>query len=144
MCVDYHRLDKVAVLDAFPMLHVAELVELIGNVQYITQLSLAKGYRHIPVAKGDRAKTVFRTPWGLYEFIWIPFRLHRVVVSFQRLMNWILEPHASYAMTYLDDVIIFTWTWAQHPRVLRAILSKILREAGMTVTHRSVCWPRNR
>lgn len=44
LCIDYLCLNAMAVFDAFPMSHVAKLVECIGNTQYITMLDLAKGY----------------------------------------------------------------------------------------------------
>lgn len=44
LCIDYWHLNTMAVLDVFPMHHVAGLVERIGKAQYITMLDLAKGY----------------------------------------------------------------------------------------------------
>lgn len=35
----------------------------------------------------DRAKTVFETLWGLYEFTRRPFGLHGAAAMFQRLMD---------------------------------------------------------
>ncbi|KYO29087.1 hypothetical protein Y1Q_0009888 [Alligator mississippiensis] len=122
LSMDYRHLNEVAIFDAFPMPHVAELVEYIGNAHYITTLDLTKGYWQIPVAKRDQAKTAFGTPWGIYEFVRMSFGLHGAAATFQRLVNWILAPHAKYAAAYIDNIVIFTQTWDQHHRVLQAVL----------------------
>ncbi|KYO28763.1 hypothetical protein Y1Q_0004424 [Alligator mississippiensis] len=128
---DYRRLNAMAVFDAFPMPHVAELIERIGDARYISTLDLAKVYWQTPVAKRDRLKTAFSTPWGLYEFVRMPFGLHGTAATFQRLMDQILAPHAEYVAAYIDDIIIYTRTWEQHKSSLRAILTE-LRRTGLT------------
>lgn len=55
--------------DAFLMPHVAELVEHIGTVHYITMLNLSKGYWQIPVTHQDHTKITYGTPWSLFEFV---------------------------------------------------------------------------
>ncbi|KYO45139.1 hypothetical protein Y1Q_0007428 [Alligator mississippiensis] len=129
------RLNAMEVFDAFPMPHVAELVERIGDARYISTLDLAKGYWQIPVAKEDRLKTAFGTLWGLYEFIRMPFGLHGAAATFQRLMDQILAPHAKYAAAYIDNIVIYSRTWEQHKSALRAILTE-LRHAGLTANPR--------
>ena len=44
-------------------------------------------------------------PFGKYEFLMIPFGLAQAPAYFQLLMNQVLEG-LTYAMTYLDDIII--------------------------------------
>ncbi|KYO38188.1 hypothetical protein Y1Q_0007296 [Alligator mississippiensis] len=112
-----------------------KLVERIEDSRYISTLDLAKGYWHLPVAKEDRLKTAFGTPWGLNEFIRMPFGLHGAAATFQRLMDQILAPHAEYAAAYIDDIVIYTRTWEQHKSTLRAILTE-LRHTGLTANPR--------
>lgn len=115
----------MAVFNAFPMSNVAELIEHMGNARYIMMLNLTKGYWQIPIAKRDHVKTAFGMLWGLYEFIWVLFGLHGAPTTFQCLMNWILAPHTSYNTAYIDNIVVFTQTWAQHRRALEAILLEL-------------------
>ncbi|KYO45131.1 hypothetical protein Y1Q_0007420 [Alligator mississippiensis] len=131
LCIDYRRLNVLAVFNASPMPQVYELIERIGEAQYISTLDLAKGYWQIPVALAHRPKTAFGTPWGLYEFVRMPFGLHEAAATFQRLMDRLLAPHAGYAAAYIDDIIIYSPTWAHHKQALRTILSE-LRQASLT------------
>lgn len=50
-------------------------------------------------------------------------------------MDCLLAPHVQYAMTYIDNIIIFTKTWLQHLQALWAILTE-LRKMGMMVNPR--------
>ena len=43
-CVDYQCLNSVARYNAYPMPHVNELIDRLGNAQYISTLDLARGY----------------------------------------------------------------------------------------------------
>ena len=86
----------------------------------------------MPVAAKDRYKTAFITPWGLYEFIVMPFGLSSAPASFQKLMDRILRGSQEYSEAYIDDVVIFSETWEEHLKHLTDILERI-RKAGLTV-----------
>ena len=49
LCVDYRKLNQVTKFDAYPMPRVEELLDEIGNAQFITTLDLAKGYWQVLV-----------------------------------------------------------------------------------------------
>ncbi|CAM4608181.1 unnamed protein product [Leuciscus chuanchicus] len=79
----------------------------------------------------SKEKTAFTTPFGLHQFVTLPFGLFGAPATFQRLMDRILRPHAAYAAAYLDDIIIYSGDWQRHMQHLRAVL-KTLRRAGLT------------
>lgn len=48
ICIDFQGFNAVASFEAFPMPHVEELLEHIGQESYISTIGLFKGYWRIP------------------------------------------------------------------------------------------------
>ncbi|CAM5157917.1 unnamed protein product [Eretmochelys imbricata] len=69
---------------------------------------------------------------GLYEFNVLPFGLRNAPATFQRLVDGLLAGLGEYAVAYLDDVAIFSDSWAEHLEHLQKVFERI-REAGLTV-----------
>ena len=87
-------------------------VQLKG-AKFFSTIDLRSGYYHIALGKDSRAKTAFVTPFGKYKFLQVPFGLAQVPAYFQHLMNQVLD-NCNFAMTYLDDIIIFSETEEEH------------------------------
>ena len=103
-------------------------VKLKGAKVFST-IDLRSGYHHIALGKSSRAKTAFVTPFGKYKFLMVPFGLAQAPAFFQLLMNKVLKG-LKFAMTYLDDIIIFSQDELQHLEHLEIVFSH-LREAGL-------------
>ena len=102
-----------------------------ARLVFFTTLDLTKSYWQIPLSPESKEKTAFSTPYGLYQFVTLPFGLFGAPATFQRLMDRVLHQHAAYAAAYLDDVIIHSDTWAEHVRQVAAVLGS-LRQTGLT------------
>ena len=63
----------------------------------------------------------------------VPFGLAQAPAYFQLLMNKVLKG-LNFAMTYLDDIIIFSENKLQHLEHLEVVFSQ-LREAGLKMKH---------
>jgi Reverse transcriptase (RNA-dependent DNA polymerase) len=68
-------------------------------------------------------------PFGLFEYVRMPFGMRNSGQTFQRLMDKILVG-LSYCFVYLDDILIASKDMAQHREHLRAVLSR-LRDNGL-------------
>ena len=114
MCVDYRKLNAVSRLDSYPMPRIDELIDQLGKAKFISTLDLAKGYWQLPVATKDCHKTVFVTPFGLYQLKMMPFGLSRAPATFQKMMDRLIQGCQAFAAAYLDDLVIFSNTWEEH------------------------------
>lgn len=132
ICVDYRKLNGMTHQDAYPMPRVDDILDDIGQAQYFTTLDLARGYWQVPVAEEDRQKMAFTTPFRLFQFNVMPFGLCGAPVTFQRLMDEVINGLGQFAKAYLDDIVIFNLSWEDHLRHVQVVLSR-LKEAGLTV-----------
>lgn len=132
LCVDYRRLNSHSKVDAYPMPRVDDLIDQVAGSPYITTLDLTKGYWQVPVAKEDREKTAFTTPFGFYQFTRMPFGLQGAPATFQRMVDKILNGLNDFAGAYIDDVIVFSRSWSEHLQHLETVLRKI-QQAGLTI-----------
>ncbi|CAM4642153.1 unnamed protein product [Lepidochelys kempii] len=131
-CVDYRKLNAVTRPDNYPMPRTDELLEKLGRAQFISTLDLTKGYWQVPLDESAKERSAFITHLGLYEFNVLPFGLRNAPTTFQRLVDGLLAGLGEYAVAYLDDVAIFSDSWADHLEHLQKGLERI-REAGLTV-----------
>ena len=67
------------------------------------------------MAEEDAGKTAFYTPFGQYEYTKMPFGLKNAPATFQRVMDGVLTgPMQDFTRVYLDDIIVFSETEADH------------------------------
>ncbi|CAM4683501.1 unnamed protein product [Lepidochelys kempii] len=131
-CVDYRKLNAVTRPDNYPMPRTDELLEKLGRAQFISTLDLTKGYWQVPLDESAKERSAFITHLGLYEFNILPFGLRNAPATFQSLVDGLLAGLGEYAVAYLDDVAIFSDSWAEHLEHLQKVFESI-REAGLTV-----------
>ena len=131
MCVDYRKLNLVAVADPAPMTKAEDLFGKLGKCQYCSTIDLSKGYWQIPVAQEDIHKTAFAIPDGCYEFLRMPFGRKNSGATLVRGMRKLLQDMNN-VECYIDDLIVYTKDWATHLLVLDTLLEK-LRRAGLVI-----------
>jgi len=104
-CTDFRKLNSVTKADSFPLPRIEDCIDKIGRAKYVTTLDLLKGYWQVPLT--DRAKelSAFMTPQGLYQYSVMPFGMKNAPVTFQRMVNKIVDGlHGCDA--YIDDLIM--------------------------------------
>lgn len=82
------------------------------------------------MADESKPLTAFSTPYGLYQFRTLPFGLVNAPATFSCLMRKLLQGMIG-VENFIDDVIVFTDTFEEHLRILKAVFKR-LRDAGLT------------
>jgi len=78
-------------------------------VHYLHSVDIASRYYHLVwIAPGNEWKTAFRTRYGSYEWLVMPFSLTNAPAAFQRFVNTIFADMLDVCIVvYLDDILIY-------------------------------------
>lgn len=129
LCVDYRQLNSKTRRDAYPLPRIEESLDALSGARWFSTLDLASGYKQVPVAEVDKAKTVFCTPFGLFEFNRMPFGLCNAPGTFQRLMERIFgDQRYQSVLLYLDNVIVFSTTMQQYLERLEEVFARLQKQ----------------
>ena len=83
-------------------------------------------YYQVELEEGSKLKTAFSTKTGQYCFTRMPFGIAAASTTFQKLMTDVLKEMLwKEALVYLDDILIFSETEAQHFERLERLFSRI-------------------
>ena len=90
---------------------------------HLLHMDLKSGFWQVRMAKESQQYTAFTAgSMGVYEFLCMPYGLCNAPATFQRLMqNCLGELNLTYALIYLDDVIVYSRTEEEHLTRLRAV-----------------------
>ena len=124
LVIDYHALNKVTRKSTWPMPKVEDIFSKLNGGKYFSTLDLQAGYPHIPLDESSISKTAFNSTFGKYKFVKVPFGLAQAPAFFQELMTGILKDF-NFAITYLDDIIIFSRTAAEHLSHIKQVFEKL-------------------
>ena len=81
-------------------------------------------YNHIPLDKSSIPKMASNSPFGKYEYVKVPFGLAQSPAYVQELMTRILKDF-DFALSYLDDIIIFSRMAEGHLSHIRQVFEKL-------------------
>ena len=126
MCTDYRALNKITKKNVYPLPRIDELLDRLEGAKFFTKIDLRQGYHQIRIAEADVEKTAFRTRYGHYEYLVLPFGLTNAPATFMGLMNEVFRPLLDKSVViYLDDILIFSRTWEDHLRDVGAVLERL-------------------
>lgn len=128
MVVDYRGLNSITIKNRYPLPKVDEILNCLAGATCFSKLDLMSGYNQVRIADQDRPKTAFRTRYGSFQFKVLPFGLCNAPSVFMRVMNDVFRPYLDqFVIVFLDDVLVFSRSPAEHETHLRAVL-QTLRE----------------
>lgn len=130
-CIDYRKVNAVTIKDSYPLPRPADALDSLSGACWFSTMDLCSGYWQVELEAQDKEKTAFSTGSGLYQFKVMPMGLTNAPPTFQRLMELVLHGlHWKECLIYLDDVLVFSRSFADHLQSLTEVFSRF-RSAGL-------------
>ena len=131
-CIDFRCLNAKTKKDSYPLPWMQETMESMVGAWYFSCMDLKSSFWQVKMLEKARQYTAFTMgSMGVYEFLHMPYGLCNAPATFQRLMqNCLGELNLTYALIYLDDVIVYSCTEEEHLTRLRAMFERFW-ESGL-------------
>ena len=123
-CGDYRRLNSATTPDRYPIPHILDFSANLAGTQVYSKIDLIRGYHQVPMHPKHIAKTAVITPFGLFEFLRMPFGLKNAAQAFQRLMDTVCAGLGG-VFVYLDDILVASASAEEHHTHLRCLFKRL-------------------
>jgi len=128
LCVDYRQLNKMTIKNKYPLPRIDDLMDQLHGSLVFSKIDLRSGYHQILVKADDVQKTVFRSRYGHYEYVVMPFGVTNAPTVFMDYMNRIFRPFLDkFVVVFINDILIYSRTQEEHAEQLRLVLD-VFRE----------------
>ena len=127
VCQDYRPLNTEMHKDNYRLPLADDIFDTVGECGIFSVVDMRSGFYSIGIHPDDQAKTAFWWKGEVFQFTRMPFGLHSAPQHYQRIVDHELRSAGcfGFARAYIDDVIIFSKTAAEHIEHLRRVLSAL-------------------
>ena len=115
--------------NGYPLPRIDDLFDQLHGVSWFSKIDLQSGYHHMSIRDEYVLNTTFRTCYGHYEFVVMPFRLTNAPITFMDLMNKVCMSMLDRSeIIFIDAILVYSKTKEQHEQHFREVLETLRRE----------------
>jgi len=123
-CGDFRRLNMATTDDKYPVPNLSDCMANLEGSTVFSTLDLRNGYLQVPLNSAAIPKTAVITPFGLYEFLRMPFGLKNAGMTFQRLMDRVMNG-LEFVVVYIDDILVASPDFSSHLLHLETVFQRL-------------------
>jgi len=121
-------LNKLTVKNKYPLPRIDDLLDQLRGATLFSKIDLRSRYHQILVKPEDVQKIAFRSRYGHYEYVVMPFGVINAPAIFMDYMNRIFRPYLDqFVVVFIDDILINSKSREEHADHLRVVLA-VLKE----------------
>ncbi|MBW0548331.1 hypothetical protein O181_088046 [Austropuccinia psidii MF-1] len=126
LCVDSCKVNAVTRKNKYPVPPMNRLLTVFKGCSIFSKIYLHGAYSLLRIKEYDEHLTCFRTKYGRYEYLFIPFGLTNAPALFQVLVNDIFYDLVDiYVVDYVDDMLVFSKSEEEHVTYVSTILVRL-------------------
>ena len=130
-CVYYRQLNGMIIKNQYLLPLIKKTLEHICKAKVHSKIDNIAEFNCLRIQQGEEWKTAFRTCYGHYEYLMLPFRLVNVPSLFQNFINNILHGMwDKFYIAYIDDILIYSNSKKEHQTYIRKVFVA-LQKAGL-------------
>jgi hypothetical protein len=108
------------VKNRYPFSWIDDLFDQLKGANVFSKINLRSGYYQMRIKGQDMPKTAFRTHYGHFEFLVLPFGLTNALAIFMDLMNRVFQPYLDkFVVVFIDDILVYSKSYEEHEQHLR-------------------------
>nr|VZI46136.1 unnamed protein product [Spirometra erinaceieuropaei] len=123
-CGDYRALNSATIPDRYPVPHLQDFAGALFGKAVFSKIDLVRAFHQIPVVSENIPKTAVTTPFGLFEFVRMPFGLRNAAQTFERFIDHVLRG-LHFVYTYIDDLLVASRNEEEHKEHLALVFDRL-------------------
>ena len=124
--MDYRGLKAKTIKNRHVLPLITETLDRLSGSKRFTKLDKKDAYYRIRIKPGDEWKTVFRTRYGHFKYLVMPFGLVNALATFQAYINQALIGLINInCVVYLDNILVFSNDPSKHWDDVRKVLKRL-------------------
>jgi hypothetical protein len=107
MCIDFTSLNKACHIDEYHMPRIYQIINSTSSCELLSFRDAYLGYHQISLAIDDKEKSAFITPFGIFCYTKMVFRLKNGGATYQKCIHIILVPQIGRNIeAFIDGIVV--------------------------------------